>query len=419
MKRVGGLWPKILDFDNLLLAFRKARRGKRDQTEVARFELDLEWELLALQRELAEDRYRPGKYRLFHIYDRKARLISAAPFRDRVVHHALMNLVEPALDRTFIDDSYACRAGRGVHHAVARYQGWARRYAYALKVDVRRYFPSIDHQILKAKLRRRLKEPAVLGLFGRIIDSAPETGEAPWAFPGDDLVDLMERRRGLPIGNLTSQFLGNLYLDALDHHLKEHCGVRAYLRYVDDLVLLSDSKAQLWEWRREMDGFLARERLTLHPHKVQIHRTGDGVDVLGYRVFPTHRRLRRDNGYRFRRRLRGMAKGYRRGRVRLDAVKASINAWIGHLRHAQNRGLRRAVLGAVHFSRAADRALCPSRGSRRRLEQQTRQGAVGGAQQEQRARCEQQHGLSSGQDACTNGQNQRVHGPAGRVRRWP
>ena len=239
VKRASRLWLHIVAFDNLLIAFRKARRGKRDRIEVARFELDLEANLLALQRELREGSYRPGGYRQFEIYDRKPRRIAAAPFRDRVVHHALMNRVEPALDRTFIRDSYACRVGKGVHAAVNRYQEWCRRYAYVLKIDVRKYFPSIDHTILKAKLRRRLKEPEVLRLFELIIDGAPDIGEAPQAFPGDDLVDLMHRRCGLPIGNLTSQFLGNLYLDDLDHFIKETCRVQPYLRYVDDLVLRS------------------------------------------------------------------------------------------------------------------------------------------------------------------------------------
>jgi RNA-directed DNA polymerase len=156
MKRLGDLWNQVVSFDNLLLAYRKARRGKGRSAPVARFALDLERELLRLQRELKSGEYRPGGYRLFTIYERKPRVIAAAPFRDRVVHHAVMNLIEPPLDRTFIDDSYACRRGKGVHAAVDRYQGWSRRYAYALKLDVRQYFPFIDHPILKEKLRRRL-----------------------------------------------------------------------------------------------------------------------------------------------------------------------------------------------------------------------------------------------------------------------
>jgi RNA-directed DNA polymerase len=247
MKRLGGIFEQVVAFDNLLLAFRKARRGKRRRPPVAGFELRLERELLALQLELLTGDYQPGGYRLFTIYERKPRLIAAAPFRDRVVHHALLNVIEPVIDRRFIDDSYACRAGKGTHAAVERYQHWSRRHAYALKVDIARYFPSIDHDILKGKLRRYLKDARVLRLFDRIIGSGPpfeETGLADY-FPGDDLFGPIERGRGIPIGNLTSQFLANLYLDGFDHFVKEVLGVRPYLRYVDDMVLLDDDKGRL------------------------------------------------------------------------------------------------------------------------------------------------------------------------------
>jgi len=192
MRRLGGIWPRVVSFDNLLLAYRKARRGKGRNPDVARFALELEKELLCLQRELQDGSYQPGAYRLFRIYERKPRTIAAAPFRDRVVHHAVMNLVEPTLDRTFIHDSYACRRGKGVHAAVDRYQVWARRNAYALKMDVAQYFPTIDHEILKTKLRRRIKDARVLSLLERIIDTSPETAQAPVYFPGDDLLCVNE-----------------------------------------------------------------------------------------------------------------------------------------------------------------------------------------------------------------------------------
>jgi len=190
----------------------------------------------------------------------------------------------------------------------------------------------------------------VLWLFDTLIDGAPDPGPGEH-FPGDDLVDLMQRRCGLPIGNLTSQFLGNLYLDDLDHYLKETLRVPAYLRYVDDLILLAEDKASLWALRGEIDRALERERLRLHPHKVQVQPTALGLDVLGYRVFPRYRRLRRDTGYRFRRRLRGLARGYARGEVEGDAIRTSVAAWVGHVRHANSLGLRRAVLGSVVFRR--------------------------------------------------------------------
>jgi len=204
VKRLGGLWPRVVAFDNLYLAYRAARLGKADRPSVGRFALNLERELLALQAELESGEYQPGPYRLFTVYERKPRLIAAAPFRDRVVHHALMRVIEPPLDRRFIFDSYACRVNKGVHRAVDRYQGWARRYPYVLKLDVARYFPSIDHALLKAKLADRIKDPRVLDLLGRIIDTSPPTDEPPLWFPGDDLLAPLERAHGIPIGNLTS-----------------------------------------------------------------------------------------------------------------------------------------------------------------------------------------------------------------------
>lgn len=138
MKPLRDLWPRLVSFENLLLAYGKARRGRRRSPEVARFGLELEPELLRLQKELESGEYRPGAYHLFTLYERKPRQIAAAPFRDRVVHHAVMNLIEAPLDRRFIHDSYACRAGKGVHAAVERYEDWARRYAYVLKVDISR-----------------------------------------------------------------------------------------------------------------------------------------------------------------------------------------------------------------------------------------------------------------------------------------
>nr|VFJ49283.1 MAG: Retron-type reverse transcriptase [Candidatus Kentron sp. FW] len=350
MKRIGNLWGKVTAFDNLYRAYRQARAGKGARSAVTRFELELEGNLFELQKALRTRTYRPGTYYLFEIYDRKPRTIAAAPFPDRVVHHALMNPIEPILDRRLIHDCYACRVGKGVHAAVRRYQAWARRYPYVLKVDVRKYFPSIDHDILKAKLRRRMKDRNVLWLFDTIIDSAPKAPSPGVLFPDDDLVTLMERRCGLPIGNLTSQFLGNLYLDDLDHYLKEVCGARAYLRYVDDLILLGDDKRYLRELKGEIDDFLIGERLRLHPDKVLVQPTNIGLDVLGYRVSPDRILLRRDNGYRYRRRLWAMQREYRRGGIAIGDVRASVAAWLGHIRHANSLGLCQAVLYPVSFT---------------------------------------------------------------------
>lgn len=349
MKRLGGIWPQVVNFANLLYAYRKARRGKGRSPEVARFALNLEHELLALQRELVSGTYQPGAYRLFTVYERKPRLIAAAPFRDRVVHHAVMNLIEPPLDRTFIDDSYACRRGKGTHAAVARYQGWARCYPYALKMDVAQYFPSIDHEVLKQKLRRRIKDTRVLWLLDLLIETSPAQTSLLDTFPGDDLLTARTRRTGIPIGNLTSQFFANLYLDDLDHHVKEALNVRAYLRYVDDTVALDDDKVRLAELRVCVADRLARDRLRLHPHKAHVTRTAQGLNLLGYRVYPHYRRLRDDNGHRFARKLRGFARAYAEGRSGWKDFNPAVQSWIGHAQHADTQGLRSHIFGQVVF----------------------------------------------------------------------
>jgi RNA-directed DNA polymerase len=381
MKRVGNLWSRLTAFDNLYLAYRKARRGKGDRLEVATFDAQLEKQLFALRADLLEGRYQPGDYRLFTVYERKPRQIAAAPFRDRVVHHALMNLLEPAIDPRFIFDSYACRKGKGVHQAVARYQYWAQRYRYALKLDISRYFPSIDHAILKGQLRRVIKDVAVLDLLDRIIDGGPATNPPPRYFSGDDLWTPVERRVGIPIGNLTSQFFANLYLNGLDHFIKERLQAPAYLRYVDDMILLADDKAQLWAWREAIVAELGTLRLLMHPKKCHLAPTCDGLDVLGYRVFPGHRLLRNDNGHRFARKLSGMARAYAAGCYEFADFRPSIMSWIGHAGQADTLGLRKAIFGKVSFARdQAERQ--PARESRGFVEQQWQQDAFRQPQQQ-------------------------------------
>lgn len=358
------LWSRIVDPDNLWRAYRRARNGKRRRPDVARFSMAVESELLELREELTSGRYRPAGYRRFYVHDRKPRLISAAPFRDRVVHHALMQVVEPLFEAKFSDHSWACRQGKGTHQAVRQYQRWAQRYAYALKMDVAAYFPSIDHQRLMAKIEALVDDPKVLDLFAMINASA---GGA----------------KGLPIGNLTSQMLGNLYLDDLDHFITGALGQRAYLRYVDDMIVLGDDKEVLWRTHYDVAEFLLREGLRLHPRKVYLTPTRCGLDVLGYRVYPRFIRLRRDNGYRFRRRLKSRVQRYQEGNMTWPELDAGVQSWLGHARHAESHGLRRALFCEIVIDRgASDHAA----GSRRRLEQQTAPPAGRRAQQEPRRR---------------------------------
>jgi retron-type reverse transcriptase len=344
MRRVGHLWDRLVSFENLLRAAETACKGKRFRPCVAAFHFDLERQLLRLGRELSDQTYRPGPYRTFHLYQPKKRQISAAPYRDRVVHHALTRVLEPIFERSFLPDSYACRKGKGTHAAVDRCQRQARRFRYVLKADVQKFFPSIDHQILKGLIARKVKDPDVLRLAGLLIDhSNPQEAVWNW-FPGDDLFTPTERRRGLPIGNQTSQFFANVYLDPLDHFLQDRLGVGGYVRYCDDFLVFSDDKALLADVSRQAASFLGSLRLRIHPTKNVVFPVRAGVPFLGYRVFPTHRLLARANVWAFRRRLRAMQQQYARHQIGPEQVRQRVMSWIGHARQADTHRLRERLL---------------------------------------------------------------------------
>ena len=340
------LYPDLVRFDHLWQAYRQAARGKRGKAPVATLEMDLEANLLRLQRELAERSYRPGGYRSFHIRDPKHRLVSAAPFRDRVVHHALCNLIEPIFERTFIGDSYANRVGKGTHRALDRAQQLARRFPYVLQCDVREFFPSIDHACLRGILARKLADPDLLWLIDAILDSGTEVLRdeyTPVYFPGDDLFAL-SRPRGLPIGNLTSQFWANVYLNELDQLVKRVLRCPAYVRYVDDLLLFADDKRLLWRWKDAIRDKLAELRLTLHERSSTVYPVATGIPFLGFRVYPDHRRLKRRNGVAFARRLRRYRTAVAAGELDFAAFRERVGGWIAHAGHGDTWGLRRALL---------------------------------------------------------------------------
>jgi RNA-directed DNA polymerase len=343
------LYEQVTEFANLYAAWRRARLGKRGQAAVATFEYDLESNLLRLQAELRDQTYRPGFYRSFHIREPKRRLISAAPFRDRVVHHALCNVIEPLFERGFIHDSYANRRGKGTHRAIDRCTYFMRRNRYVLACDVRQFFPSVDHTILRGILARRIADRAVLWLVDLILASGDGVlaGEYDMVyFPGDDLW-AATRPRGLPIGNLTSQFWANVYLNELDHFVKRQLGCQSYLRYVDDFLLFADSKQQLWAWRAAMINRLAQLRLTLHEECCCARPVAEGVNFLGFVVFPDHRRLKRENVINYRRRFADLRREYQAGQLSSERVRASVQGWVNHARYGDTAGLRRAMLWAV------------------------------------------------------------------------
>ena len=338
MKTYDHLFTEITAFDNLYAAARSARKGKKATPESDHFHFYLERELLQLQAELRSRSYQPGPYQTFTVYDPKTRMISAAPYRDRVVHHALCRVIEPIFDRTFIFDSYANRTGKGVHRAIKRYQHFAQRYPWVLKCDIRKFFPSLDHAILKQALRRKIACQATLWLADLIIDNSnPQEPHAPY-FPGDDLFTPFQRRKGLPIGNLTSQFWANVYLNAFDHYIKEELGVKGYIRYVDDFVLFAPDKHTLHQWREALTARLARLRLLPHPTKTQVYETRRGVPFLGFRVFPRHRYVQKPKVWRYHRHLRKqVAQLQPEGQ---EAFVSGLNSWLGHIRFGQSSRLQ-------------------------------------------------------------------------------
>ncbi len=347
------LFARIASFPALHAAALRAVRGKRRKPGAAAFMASLETELLRLERELRERRWRPGGYREIRIHDPKPRTVSAAPFRDRVVHHALCAIIEPLFERGFIADSYANRRGKGTHRAVARYERFRDRHRHVLRADIFRFFPAVDHAILKSDLHRRIGCADTLWLLDTIIDGSNPQEPVEIYFPGDDLFTPWERRRGLPIGNLTSQFFGNVYLDRLDHFAKEVLRASGYLRYVDDFALFHDDPDRLEEWRERIADFLCGRRLILHPDKTLIQPTAKPALFLGYELHPRGRRRLPDaNVRRFRNRLRGMRDRWRARTIELSEVTPRVQAWIGHASFADTWRLRHAIFRGGVFDPA-------------------------------------------------------------------
>jgi len=351
MRRQGHLWERFATFPALFAAARLTRRGKRSRADVNRFEFHLEPELVRLERELETGEYRPGNPSQFLIHEPKRRLISAAPYRDRVVQQALVSVLAPLWEPGFSPDSYACRSGKGTHAALDRCQQHARRHRYVWKADIRNYFPSIDHEILKSLIRRRVKDERLLKVVDLIIDSTPRQDSLVQWFPGDDLLTPAERRRGIPIGNQTSQFFANVYLDSLDHLLQDRLGVAGYVRYVDDLCVFGEDPRTLRQIRTEGITHLEKLRLRLHSRKDQVFPCRAGIRFLGFRLFSTHRLLVKENVWRFMRRCRYWQRQFAEGRATQAEIGARMRSWAAHAAHGDTFLLTRQLFDTVVFQR--------------------------------------------------------------------
>jgi len=351
MKRFGILWEQLVSFENILLAFRKAAKGKGYKSCLLQFIQDFEHNILQLQHALITKSYQPGVYQTFFIYEPKKRMISAAPFVDRIVHHCLINVIGPVLESTFIQRSYANQIGKGTHRAIRDVQNAMRLHRYVLHCDIRKYFPSIDHEILKALIYKKIKDPHVLWLVDLIIDSSNRQEVVIDYFSGDDLFTPFERRKGLPIGNLTSQFFANVYLNGCDHFVKEKLRCAFYARYVDDIVVVDSDKNYLWEICNEIEHYLESLRLRLHPHKRHIRPVTRGLRFLGQIIYPDRRLLPKSNVRRFMRRMRKFQRQYATGEIALDQIHHSLQSWLGHAKQAHTYTLRKSLLKKIKFSR--------------------------------------------------------------------
>lgn len=346
------MFDQIASFAALLAACQRAARGKRTKPGAAAFLANKEHHLVRIADELQAGVWQPGPYKLLRITEPKERMVSAAPFADRVVHQALCAQIAPIFERGFIADSYANRVGYGTHRAVSRYEHYRDRYSHVLRCDIFRYFPAIDHAVLKADLRWRLRCPRTVALCDAIIDGSNAQEAVNLYFDGDDLFTPHTRRRGLPIGNLTSQLFGNVYLNPLDHYVKEVLRVPGYVRYVDDFALFGNSAEQLAEWRECITQFLDQRRLRLHPRKTLLEPCAAPALFLGYVLHPGYRALPEDNVRRFRSRLNSLRDRWRAGTVELAEVRQRVGAWLAHAQHAQTWRLETALFNGKHFDPA-------------------------------------------------------------------
>jgi RNA-directed DNA polymerase len=335
------LQEELSQWKNLWLAYENASRGKRGKGSTAEFEMLLADNLLELQKELAEKRYQPGEYYNFHIHEPKKRLISASPFRDRVIHHALCNITTPHFEKLFIKNSFANREGKGTHRALDACQSYARRYKYALQCDIKQFFPSLDHAILRDILLKMLPDKSVAWLIERIISSGRGVLEKEYEmvyFPNDDLL-ATQRPRGLPIGNLTSQWWANCYLNSFDHFVCRELSCKAYLRYVDDFILFSNDKKELMGWRNDIIERLGKYRLAIHRGSAHPKKVSEGLPFLGFLLYPRYRRLKSRKGHFFRRKMT-----YKLTHAGEEEIKNTWQGWNAHVSYGDTYSLRQKLL---------------------------------------------------------------------------
>ncbi|MFW6344715.1 MAG: reverse transcriptase domain-containing protein [Halomonas sp.] len=335
------LFDEIVGFDNLVTAYHAARRGKRYRPEVVRYSANLEENLINLHNHLVWESWRPSSPREFTVLEPKMRLIQAPPFEDRIVHHALVDVVEPMFERRFIHHSYACRKGRGTHAAIFALQGMLRRArarwpeVWVLQADVRQFFATVQHSTVIEGVARVVPSPRAVRLWQTVL--------AGYGY--DDGV-------GLPVGALSSQMSANVVMDGVDHEMTDQHGAGRYLRYMDDVIVLAPTKAEAWLRYRQLQDALEYRGLALNP-KTQVRPARSGVDWCGYRTWSTHILPRKRNIRRIRKNIARMGRRYSRGEASLEEVRQHVNSLRAYTQHCQGGRTTRGILGQIVLKREA------------------------------------------------------------------
>jgi retron-type reverse transcriptase len=323
----------------LLLAFKKAKKRKSRKPYVLEFEANLEINLKQLQSELLAETYQPAPLKTFIIKDPKTRKISKSQFRDRVVHHAICNIIEPIFQKTFIYDSFANQKGKGTHVALKRFDYFKRKVSknnfascYVLKADIKHYFDTVDQEILIEIILAKIKDGRVINLIRKILEN----------------YNSKTIGKGMPLGNLTSQFFANVYLNELDYFVKHKLRAKYYIRYVDDFVILHKSKHKLRFYKNRIDEFLKSQlKIELHPNKCKIKPLICGVGLLGFRVFYYYKLLRKSNLRKFQRKFLNLKKEYVINTIKLNTLSRFLAGWFGYIMHANTYKLQRSILENV------------------------------------------------------------------------
>lgn len=334
-------FEQITNVDTLMYAHKRALRGKRQSPVAARYNYNLMSNVLALRQDLQNGTYVPKPYRHKEIYEPKRRSIEAPSYSDRVVQHAIHSVLSPYYERFFIPSSQACRIGMGIHNAAAIVQHYLRQKPnlYVCQLDVSKYYPSINHDKLSSLLKKHINDERLLQLLQVIIDSTDSGTEYDYLFPADSYFHT-KGRRGIPIGNLTSQLFANIYLHEADMYAKQTLKIRCYVRYMDDILFFHEDKAQIRKWQQQLINFLYEELyLTVNPRKVRIYPANHGVTFVGYIIYPFNIRLRGSSVRRFNRRYNKQLKQLTREKANPDDIKSSLKSWQAHAASANGQKL--------------------------------------------------------------------------------